>query len=146
MFCANFDRSTWVLANRIIKADLTGRDRIKLVYWKATTARGCNLNVRVCSLKLPRIFAELKNRIMATLVATSTESTSFPKINGLYVVDGNVFGLVKRVLSLITVSKLGIGSASTDILLKACFRCTLKTWYSNSGMSKNGSAWRGGII
>uniref|UniRef100_A0A182QNJ5 Uncharacterized protein n=1 Tax=Anopheles farauti TaxID=69004 RepID=A0A182QNJ5_9DIPT len=77
--------TAWVRANRLRKADVRGRDRRKLLIWKATTGRGYSRRMRVCSVKFASVFCELKNRTMATRVATSTESTSAPKMSGLVV-------------------------------------------------------------
>lgn len=45
----------------------------------------------MCSEKFARVFCELKNRTIDTLVATSTESTSLPIMNGL--TGGGAIGL-----------------------------------------------------
>lgn len=54
-----------VRANRSRKTELRGRDRRKLLIWKATTGRGYRRRVRVCSVKLASRFCELKNRTCA---------------------------------------------------------------------------------
>ena len=55
-------RITWVRASLWVKWDFTGRDLRKLYIWNATTGRGYNLSVLVCSEKLPRVLGELKKR------------------------------------------------------------------------------------
>lgn len=72
--------TAWVREKLFKKSDALGRERRKLLIWNATTGRGYSRSVRVCSEKLASTFCELKNRTIATRVAISTESTSFPKI------------------------------------------------------------------
>ena len=74
---------TCVRAKRLRKGVARGRDRRKELIWKATTGRGYNRRVRVCSVKFANTFCELKKRTMATLVAMSTESTSLPASGSL---------------------------------------------------------------
>lgn len=71
--------------------DARGRDLRKLLIWKPTTGLGYSRKVLVCSEKFARVFCELKNRTIDTLVATSTESTSLPMMNGL--AGGGAMGL-----------------------------------------------------
>ena len=56
---------------------------MKLLYWNATTGRGYKRRIRVCSLKFPSMFLDVRNWTIVIRVATSTESTSFPYIRGL---------------------------------------------------------------
>ena len=58
----NINNFTCVRANLLRKCDVRGRDRRKLLIWKATTGRGYRRSVRVCSVKLASRFCELKNR------------------------------------------------------------------------------------
>ena len=83
MTLKNIMYNTWDLPNLIIKFDFIGLDLMKLLYWKATTGRGYKRRVRVCSLKFPSIFFEVRNCTIVIRVATSTESTSLPYMRGL---------------------------------------------------------------
>lgn len=53
---------TCVRANLFRNDVVLGRDRKKLLIWNATTGRGYNLRVRVCSIKFASMFWELKKR------------------------------------------------------------------------------------
>ena len=68
---------TCVLANLFKKEVGLGRDRRKLLIWKATTGRGYRRSVRVCSMKLAKMFCELKNRTCKEIFFYTTMPPTF---------------------------------------------------------------------
>ena len=114
--------------------------------WMVTIGRGYRRNVLVWFSKLPNRLSELKNFVMATRVATSTESVSLPKRNGPWTLHEGRVGDSKSSCCLNAnldrasediSSKLWMGSIEME--LRTCFRWLLRIFPSLSGNGRNGS-------